>query len=299
MSRTSEPRWLQMRIEAAPGTADIIAEALSEAGALSVTMEDAADDPVLEPLPGEAPLWPHTAVIGLFNEGMDTDEVLRQIAAALDLNEPPRAEISGIGNEDWEHSWRSDFHAMRFGSRLWICPHGEEPDSEDAVVVRLEPGLAFGTGTHPTTALCLEWLDRHCRPGDRVVDYGSGSGILAIAAARLGASEVWAVDIDPQARRATADNAAANDVAHIVHSGFPEDLPGTLKVDCVVANILAGPLIGLAPRLAAMLESGGRIALSGLLQEQAEAVAAAYADDFELEAPLLHENWALLHGRRR
>ncbi|MDX9739692.1 MAG: 50S ribosomal protein L11 methyltransferase [Gammaproteobacteria bacterium] len=297
MSETPQPRWLQMRIMAAPGTGEAIAEALSEAGALSVTMEDAADDPVLEPLPGEAPLWPHTAVIGLFNEGVDTDDVLRRLAATLGM-EPPAAEVSSIGNEDWEHSWKSDFHAMRFGSRLWVCPLGEEPDSGEAIIVRMEPGLAFGTGTHSTTALCLEWLDRHCRPGDRIVDYGSGSGILAIAAAKLGASEVWAVDIDPQARRATADNAAANGVSPVVHSGAPEDLP-ELTVDCVVANILAGPLIGLAPRFSAMLASGGRIALSGLLQEQVEAVAAAYANDFELEAPLLHENWALLHGRRR
>jgi ribosomal protein L11 methyltransferase len=287
-----------MRLEAAPGCGEAMAEALSAAGALSVTMQDAGDDPVLEPLPGEAPLWPHTEVIGLFDEGVDLDEVLRQLAAALDMDTPPSATISSIGNEDWEHSWRSDFHAMRFGSRLWVCPHGEAPDSDDAVVVRLEPGLAFGTGTHATTALCLEWLDRHCRPGDRIIDYGSGSGILAIAAAKLGASEVWAVDIDPQARRATAENAAINDVAHLVHSGAPEDLP-ELIVDCVVANILAGPLIQLAPRFSAMLERGGRIALSGLLQEQTEAVAAAYADDFELETPLTHDNWVLLHGQRR
>lgn len=298
MSRTSEPRWLQMRLMAAPGMGEAMAEALAETGALSVTLEDAADDPVLEPLPGETPLWPHTAVIGLFDEGVDTDDILQRVSAALGMTAPPAAEFTSVSAEDWEHSWKNDFHAMRFGRRLWVCPRGEEPDSDDAIIVRLEPGLAFGTGTHPSTSLCLTWLDGHCRPGDRVIDYGSGSGILAIAAARLGAGEVWAVDIDPQARRATAENAAANEVGHLIRSGAPEDLPA-LTVDCVVANILAGPLIGLAPRFAAMLPSGGRVALAGLLQEQVEAVAAAYADDFVLEVPMLHENWALLHGRRR
>ena len=296
-SQAPQESWLQIRVDAAPGTGELLAEALSNAGALSVTLEDAADDPVFEPGPGEAPLWPHTAVVGLFDPSADAHDVLRQVQSELALDAPPRSHVSTLSGNDWESRWKDDFHAMRFGARLWVCPQGETAPAQDAVVVHLDPGLAFGTGTHPSTALCLEWLDGHCRPGDRVVDYGCGSGILAIAAARLGAVRVWAVDIDPQALQATAENARANGVEDLIWTGAPADLPA-VEADCLVANILAGPLIELAPRFAALTAKDARLVVSGILREQADAVAAALGRHFRMEGRIEREEWALLHGRR-
>lgn len=302
VSQSREASWLQIRLEAEPGAGEAVAEALTHAGALSVTLEDAADDPVLEPLPGEAPLWPHTAVTGLFEAGTDAQRVLSRVCEELALAAPPRIHVATLRGEDWETRWKNDFHAMRFGARLWVCPHGESAPAHDAVTVNLDPGLAFGTGTHPSTALCLEWLDSHCQAGDRVIDYGCGSGILAIAALRLVAARAWAVDIDAQALLATADNARANGVADRLWTGAPERLSAAIaaeSADCLLANILARPLIELAPRFAALLPGGARLAVAGILREQAGEVAAALAPWFELAEPRLREDWALLHGRRR
>ncbi len=298
VSQASDECWLQIHLEAAPGAGEDIAEALMRAGALSVTLADAADDPVLEPKPGEAPLWPHTTVTGLFDAAPDPDQVLLHLRSELATDIPLQARINTLGGDDWISRWKQDFHAMRFGERLWICPHGETAPDNDAVTVNLDPGMAFGTGTHPTTALCLEWLDRHCQAGDRLIDYGCGSGILAIAAARLGATQVWAVDIDPQALQASMSNAAANGVADRIWTGEPQRLPA-VTADCLVANILAGPLIELAPRFAALLTPGGRLAVSGILHEQAEAVAAALTAHFVVTGQTRREDWSLLHARRR
>lgn len=298
LSQAPEERWLQIRLEAERGTGETVAEAMANAGALSVTLEDAADDPVFEPAPGEAPLWPHTAVVGLFDAAADAQGVLREVQSELALESPPRARITTLTGRDWETRWRQDFHAMRFGARLWVCPQGETAPAPDAVTVNLDPGLAFGTGTHPSTALCLEWLDGHCRPGDRLIDYGCGSGILAVAAARLGAARIWAVDIDPQALQATAANARANGVGRLVWTGAPERLP-SVAADCLIANILAGPLIELAPRFAALLAKDARLVVAGILREQAAAVASALDACFTVEGEAVREGWALLHGRRR
>lgn len=268
------------------------------AGALSVTLADAADDPVLEPKPGETPLWPHITVTGLFDASADPERILLQLRSELAAEIPLHARIDTLGGDDWTSRWKQDFHAMRFGERLWICPHGETAPADDAITVHLDPGMAFGTGTHPTTALCLEWLDRHCRAGDRLIDYGCGSGILSIAAAKLGATRVWAVDIDRQALQASADNAAANGVGDLIWTGAPQALPA-IEADCLVANILAGPLIELAPRFAALLSTGGRLAVSGILHEQADAVADALAADFTMTGHIRREDWSLLHARRR
>lgn len=298
MQPDSEPHWLQVRLDATGEGVVDLAEALLAAGALSVSMEDAADNPVLEPLPGETPLWPETRVLGLFEATADLAAALVQVGTILGRPAPEPVEIRRIAPEDWAHSWRQHFHAMRFGKRLWVAPPGEPVPDPGAVMVRMEPGLAFGTGTHPSTALCLQWLDRHPPQSMRVLDYGCGSGILGIAAARLGAREVWAVDIDPQARQATADNARRNGVEHLIRVVTPEALP-PLAVNCVVANILAHPLIELAPRLKALLAPGGRIALAGLLTGQASAVAAAYTDAIALDPPKTMGGWTLVHGRRR
>ncbi|RPI13213.1 MAG: 50S ribosomal protein L11 methyltransferase [Lysobacterales bacterium] len=273
-----------------------IEEALFELGAVAVTLEDAADDPVLEPAPGETPLWPTVRLHAIFEARDDArsaaDEVSRRWP---DL---PPAAVEGLPDKVWEREWLKDFRPMRFGRRLWVCPGGLPAGDPEAVRIELDPGLAFGTGTHPTTALCLEWLDAEELTGARVADYGCGSGILAIAAARLGASHVIAMDIDPQALLATRENAVRNGVAHRVAPTDDPALPEA-AIDVLVANILAGPLVALAPLLAAALRTDGRIALSGLLAGQADAVTAAYRPWFDIRLAAARDGWALLAGRRR
>jgi ribosomal protein L11 methyltransferase len=264
---------------------------LAELGALAVTLEDDADDPLLEPEPGEQPLWPACRVRGLFDAHQDLDAVIQK------LNSPVQPEIVVIEDRQWETAWRDNFKPMRFGSNLWVCPSGEAAP-QGATVVRLDPGLAFGTGTHPTTALCLEWLARLPLDGKQVIDYGCGSGILAIAAAKLGADCVQAVDYDPQALTATRDNAAANDVAGKIIASNPERFD-TGTADLLVANILARPLAGLAETFARLVAPGGRIGLSGILPTQCDALTVTYSRWFTLNDAILRDGWVLLEGRRR
>jgi len=270
--------------------------ALFEFGALSVTLEDAADDPVLEPAPGATPLWPTVIVKALFDAATSGEVLSAALAAALPQSPAPRFAL--LADKAWEREWLKDFRPMRFGRRLWVCPGDMPAGAPDAVRIELDPGLAFGTGTHPTTALCLEWLDAQPLAGANVIDYGCGSGILAIAAAKLGAAAVRAIDIDPQALLATHENAGRNSVAaRLVITGEP-----ALEARCadvLVANILAGPLTELAAGFAGALRSGGRLALSGLLVEQAETVTAAYRPWFDIGTAATREGWALLAGRRR
>ncbi|MCC6208524.1 MAG: 50S ribosomal protein L11 methyltransferase [Gammaproteobacteria bacterium] len=292
--------WIQIELTATAATAESLADHLSNIGALSVSFEDEADDPVFEPAPGATTLWPRTVVIGLFAPDTDIVTVLAGLQRALDLPEPPDCRVKRLQERDWVRVWMDRFHPMRFGERLWICPSGQTSAEAgpDSVIVTLDPGLAFGTGTHETTALCLEWLDRNVRPGWKMIDYGCGSGILAVAAAKLGAGHVHAVDIDPQALYATAENARKNQVAGIIDEGDPAALPD-VPVDCIVANILAGPLITLAPRFATLLRAGGHLVLSGILHEQAAEVSAAYSEAFIVEAPARHGDWVRLAARRR
>ena len=271
-------------------------DALFELGAVAVTLGDAADDPVLEPAPGETPLWPTVVVKAIFAATTDP----RAIAAALAVALPgaPPAHFEVLPDKAWEREWLRDFRPMRFGRRLWVCPGGLPVDDPDAVRIELDPGLAFGTGTHPTTALCLEWLASQPLAGRQVVDYGCGSGILGIAAARLEAAAVRAIDIDPQALTATRDNAGRNGVdRRLTVTGDPELATG--GTDVLVANILAGPLVELAPRFAAAVRPGGRLALSGLLVEQAATVTAAYRPWFDIDTTATRDGWALLAGLRR
>jgi ribosomal protein L11 methyltransferase len=271
-------------------------DALFELGAVSVTLEDAADDPVLEPAPGATPLWPTVVVKALFDAGADATAIADALARRLPGGPAPRYET--VADQAWERVWLEDFRPMRFGRRLWVCPGGLPAGAPDAVRIELDPGLAFGTGTHPTTALCLEWLDGHELSGRDVVDYGCGSGILAIAAARLGAPRVRAVDIDPQALIATRENALRNGVSGQLDITTDTELE-TDSADVLLANILAGPLVELAPRFAAALRPGGLLALSGLLAEQADAVTAAYRPCFHIETTTTRDGWVLLGGRRR
>ncbi|MBK8638814.1 MAG: 50S ribosomal protein L11 methyltransferase [Chromatiaceae bacterium] len=296
--------WLQITLATDREHATLLEAALENIGALAVTLGDAGDEPQLEPPPGATPLWGQVLVNALF----EPDAASRQDAEALvasltgHLAAPPRYER--IEDQAWEHTWRDDFAPTRFGERLWVCPRGERPVDEqpDQVIVELDPGLAFGTGHHATTALCLKWLDGAALTGTRLIDYGCGSGILAIAALKLGAAQALAVDHDPQALEATQANASENGVADRLRCLAAEDMPPGLpeeRADYLVANILAGPLIELAPRLAALVHPGGALALSGLLFDQVGSVTAAYAPWFDLEPPEIQEDWVLLAGRRR
>jgi ribosomal protein L11 methyltransferase len=272
-------------------------EAAFACGASAVTFVDARDEPVLEPAPGELRLWADTRVTCLFAEHADPEGLTRSLGAALAID-PRDIRAERIADREWERVWLKDFHALRFGERLWVCPNHERVSAPDAVVVALDPGLAFGTGTHPSTALCLEYLDAHLARGARVIDYGCGSGVLGIAAARLGAAEVHAFDIDPQALIATTDNALANGVTGTlrVHSA-EADLPG--QADMVLANILAAPLCELAPRFAELLCPGGTVVLAGLMQHQAADVTAAYAAWFDVVRCGERDDWVCLAGPRR
>lgn len=290
--------WLQVRLAIAPEQAQTYEDALLEVGAVSVTFMDAEDQPIFEPDLGTTPLWSHTHLLALFEADVDPATLFAHLE--LLTGAPlPEHQAERIEDQDWERSWMDNFQPMRFGRRLWIVPSWHAAPEPDAVNLLLDPGLAFGTGTHPTTALCLEWLDDQELAGQTVLDFGCGSGILAIAALLLGADRAVGTDIDPQALEASRDNANRNGIAP---ESFPLYLPEQLPhepADVVVANILAGPLVQLAPRITSLVRPGGRLALSGILAEQAEEVRAAYATDFELEPTAEKDGWVRISGIRR
>jgi ribosomal protein L11 methyltransferase len=278
---------------------ELVETALQDLGASSITFVDRGDEPVLEPKPGEFRLWSDTLVRALFQaEPANAARNLESLAAVLGPHITRTARVRAVKDQDWERVWLADWKSMRFGRRLWVCPTAAEPpDDPNAVVVRLDPGLAFGTGTHPTTALCLQILDSLPVRGRNVIDYGCGSGILGIAALKLGAAHVTAVDLDPQALLATRDNAIRNGVsANIDVQGV--DVQGLLPAYCVMANILAGPLIELAPKLTAACEPGGYLLLSGLLKTQAYEVKAAYACGFDMVQVVERDDWCCIYARR-
>jgi ribosomal protein L11 methyltransferase len=277
---------------------ELVEAALSEIDACSITFVDGGDEPVLEPKPGEVRLWSDTRVRALFQESSgDALRNLDRLAAALGPHITQTARVRRVENQEWERVWLTGWKSMRFGRRLWVCPTAAEPPGDpDAVVVRLDPGLAFGTGTHPSTALCLQILDSVPIAGRGVIDYGCGSGILGIAALKLGAAHVWAVDLDPQALLATRSNAAINGVSSSI------DVQGVecrlAQAYCVMANILAGPLIELAPKLTDACEPGGYLVLSGLLKTQAYAVKAAYGHAFDRVQVVERDDWCCIYARR-
>lgn len=293
--------WQSLAITAGEDVADILSDALMELGALSVSIEDADAQTELErPIfgePGEAPpgIWRHNVVSALFDANADIDDVMQQLAQATGLRNLGYT-VQAVEEQDWVRATQSQFDPIRIRDDLWIVPSWHVAPNPDALNIVLDPGLAFGTGSHPTTHLCLAWLADHLQPGESVLDYGCGSGILAIAAKKLGAGETLGVDIDPQAMVASRYNAEQN--AADVRFVLPDEMP-TYSADVVVANILASPLKVLAPALAAYCRSGGRIALSGVLREQAEEVAACYREWFDMAAPVPLDNWVLLTGRKR
>lgn len=270
-------------------------DALFALGAFSVTLEDAADDPILEPAPGATPLWPTVVVRALFDAQTKASAVLKSLRDAVG-HELPTSTFASIADRAWEREWLKDFHPMRFGQKLWVCPAGQRPSDDEAIIVDLDPGLAFGTGTHATTALCLEWLDTAPLAGKSVIDYGCGSGILAIAALKLGARVAYGTDIDAQALLASRDNALRNDVAPRLQ--LIEDPSALRPADILIANILAAPLYELASRLAKLVAPHGRIVLSGLLDAQAAALAEHYRAWFAIEPVITKDGWARLTGVR-
>lgn len=290
--------WLQVRLAITPQQAETYEDALLGVGAVSVTFMDAEDQPIFEPDLGTTPLWSNTHLLALFEA--DTDPA--NLVAHLELltGAPlPEHQIERIEDQDWERSWMDNFQPMRFGQRLWIVPSWHAAPQPEAVNLLLDPGLAFGTGTHPTTALCLEWLDGQDLTGCTVLDFGCGSGILAIAALLLGAPQALGTDIDPQALEASRDNAGRNGIDP---ARFPVYLPADLPqqpAEVVVANILAGPLVSLAPQITALVKAGGRLALSGILAEQAEEVRAAYTDAFDLDPTAIKDGWVRISGVKR
>jgi ribosomal protein L11 methyltransferase len=291
--------WLELSLRVHRREWSRVESALAQVGALSVTLLDAEDHAILEPAAGETPLWPELIVNALFEGSVDRrgiQAVLQELVYSLDDS---RFAFRDVADADWTRAWMDQYQPMRFGRRLWIYPSTiEPPEDADAVIVRLDPGLAFGTGTHATTALCLEWLDSLDLNGKTVIDYGCGSGILAIAALKLGAARAIAIDNDPQALIATRDNAERNGIGAELEVYANADAPNE-AADVVVANILAQALIALTPKLSALTRGGGRIALSGVLREQAAEVIAAYAQNFTELVHAEREDWVRIDGLRR
>jgi ribosomal protein L11 methyltransferase len=294
--------WQSLHIRVDSKAAEPLSDALLEAGALSVSLEDAdagTDDET--PLFGEpdhpsAELWPHSIAVALLDEAADAAALLAEAAARAGIPVPGEWTVGAVAEQDWVRLTQSQFDPIPISSRLWIVPTWHDAPDGSAINLKLDPGLAFGTGSHPTTRLCLRWLDEHIAGGETVLDYGCGSGILAIAAARLGATRVDGVDIDAQAVTSARDNASRNGVA--AWFGLPGELASG-EYDVLVANILTNPLKGLAPLLTGRVRHGGRLVLSGILAEQAEDVMAVYRPAFEFDPPATDEGWVRLSGTRR
>lgn len=289
--------WRQLSVTVQASLAESLSDWFMANGALSVGFDDAGDQPLFEPPPGATPLWRQTRVTALFEGAVDVEALSQAVRRRLDPG-ILALESTVVEDQPWERAWMEHFKPMRFGRRLWICPTGFEPPEPAAINVILDPGLAFGTGTHPTTALCLEWLDSLELAGLSVLDYGCGSGILAVAALKLGARSAEGIDIDPQALTASADNARKNAVEEHLTLAYPTDGRGE-PAAVVVANILAGPLVALAGDILGRLKPGGHLALSGILTEQADEVRAAYVDHVDFDPLRLREDWAILTGVKR
>lgn len=288
--------WIQMLVQANANTSEAIEDALLAIGAQAVTLQDRADQPLLEPLPGETPLWDAIQVIGLFDANSDTDILATAFEGCLPID-APAYRFEALEDRDWQREWMKTYKPMQFGKRLWVCPSWCPPPEPNAINLMLDPGLAFGTGTHPTTALCLTWLDSLDLAGKTLLDYGCGSGILAVAGALLGCESVHGVDIDPQALIASEDNAKRNKVINRLSLYEPKDYAHP-PCDVVVANILAGPLVALAEDICSHVKPQGTIALAGLLDEQIDQVTEAYLPWITFNPPQFIDEWACLTGYR-
>ena len=295
--------WRLLRLQTSPAQAEDIEQLLLDHGALAVTLDDAEDQQLFQSEPGATPLWDVVRLSGMFDDSADLEHLITILRQRHSKETDFAIEIQNLADQDWEKTWMDRFHPMRFGKRLWICPSWCSPPEPEAVNIMLDPGLAFGTGTHPTTALCLEWLEQQNLQGKLVVDYGCGSGVLAIAAALLGAKCVLAVDNDPQAIIASRANRQSNEIDEsqlsvLLPEDFPPD-PALLPADILLANILAGPLAEFAPRFSELVRPGGDLVLSGILSEQAPSLIACYQHWFEMTGPSERDGWTRLCGTRR
>lgn len=289
--------WLQLRVDTNRQQAEKIEDALLFAGAVSVTLQDNADQPILEPGLGETPLWEQTRVTGLFDAEVDT-AVAEARAASFLCELLPNARWEQLEDKDWEREWMRHYKPIQCGEDLWICPSWCQPPQPDAVNLLLDPGLAFGTGTHPTTFLCLQWLAREPLAGKSAIDFGCGSGILGIGALLLGTERAIGTDMDPQALIASRDNAERNGIGPQRFPVYPPEKMPRQPADVILANILAGPLVELAPQLIELTRVGGRLCLSGILASQAERVKAAYSPHIDFDLDGRKEGWIRLSGTR-
>jgi ribosomal protein L11 methyltransferase len=289
--------WLELSVRVSRQNAPLVENLLGNEPVLAVTLTDDADDPVLEPGVGETPLWPSVCVTALFSGDTPVEPLARLLSLVPGVDRPQQVNFRKFEDQQWERVWLDRFKPMQFGRGLWIVPGNQEIPPAATTVLRLDPGLAFGTGTHPTTRLCLEWMDKHDFHGESVVDYGCGSGVLAIVAAIKGAAYIVAVDNDPQALLASHENALRNDISDNFLVLSPSRFESQ-EVDVVLANILAGPLIELAPILLASLRTGGLLVLSGILKEQADEVATAYLPQMDELITTEDDGWVRLHGRK-
>lgn len=290
--------WLQTTFDTTRDEAQRLSDALEEAGALSVSLEGADAEPLFETDWNDVtPVWKLTRVVALFSEDADVPAAMRMVATLLSLPDVPKFKTETIADQNWVRVWMDRWRPMHFGANLWVVPSWLTPPDPDAANIILDPGMAFGTGTHATTAMCLEWLAAHPPRDLDVIDYGCGSGILAIAALKLGAAHALGTDTDPQALTVSQENAERNQVSGRFVLCLPDAVPVDTNADVVLANILAGPLVQLAPRLTALVRQEGKLVLSGLLANQADEVEAAYAADFILERRV-QDGWAMLTGRK-
>ncbi|PAJ76040.1 50S ribosomal protein L11 methyltransferase [Pseudoalteromonas sp. NBT06-2] len=294
--------WIQIIIPATKNTADVISDYLVEAGSASVTFMDSDNSPVYEPKPGEVIFWAKTTIIGLFDASNDMQQVIEHLQVKPELRDNFNYKIEQLEDKDWEREWMENFHPIQFGKRLWICPSWRDVPDPTAVNVMLDPGLAFGTGTHATTALCLRWLESLDLTDKTVVDFGCGSGILGIAAIKLGAKRVIGIDIDPQALDASLDNAERNGVKQQLEVYLPKNQPAFLEgtgADVVVANILAAPLRELHHVILGLGKSGAEFALSGILEEQAQSVCDVYQPLCDLSPIEIDGEWVRVSGTKK
>ncbi len=290
--------WIQLTLNATSKNAHQIGELLMDTGALSTTFTNPQDNPIVDTLSDDTQLWPSTNITGLYGADSQMLSVLAMLNASPLLSKGFCPKIEFLADKNWTREWMNNFHPMKFGKRLWICPSECPVPDENAVNVMLDPGLAFGAGTHPTTALCLNWLDTQDLNNKVLIDFGCGSGILAIAALKLGAKRVIGIDIDPQAIAASRDNAIRNGVLDQLTLYLPEYLPQGILADVLVANILVDPLRKLATTIKDLVKPSGTLALSGILEEQGEEVLDIYDQWFAMQTPKVDNQWVILLGTK-
>ena len=291
--------WQELKIQVLSDSVPLLEEKLFASGAVSLTYLDAKDQPIFLEILNETPLWESVFILSLFSETTDLEPLISELGqdrAIVNCNE---LKIKTLADQDWKTKWMVDFQPMQFGDKLWVCPSWITPPDPSAKNIILDPGLAFGSGDHPTTSLCLSWLYDHITEGQEVMDYGCGSGILSIAATLLGASTVYAVDYDPQAITAISNNIEKNMISEgRIRTYLPEDLP-TIRVDCLVANILAMPLIELSEQFSNLTKPMGKLVLSGILEEQTNSVIQHYKRWFEIDEQQEKEGWVLISCTRK